>query len=279
MKYFLTFVLLTSLALMGQNTVEEQRQELYQTRAQLELTEKRISDLRSERARLTHTLQQDDVQLARVRSLSAEIAAAEQDKQEMIDRIRRAMYSIGQQMDAQKQELAQQLVSMYKYGRVFDLELLLSSQSMPDVYKKMFYMQMVAEANKQRIEQLAGLQADLVVQQSHFRYAAATLQSLQDEYERQRRLLQSDRDFRAASVANLKREETHKLAQGERLSQAAAELESLFDRLESQPQASAAPAQVLTKSSGLPWPVTGKVSMGFGVSTDTAAGSVRQPGP
>ncbi len=275
-RYALVFLLLAAVIVVAQSTVEEQRQQLYETRGQLENVERRLVDLRSERSTAQNRVMEDQDKLRLIRRLNAEIDAAQQEKQATLDRIRRAMYNIYEQVENQKQDLAQRLVALYKYGRLFDLELLLSTKTMPEVYRKLYYMRMIAEADNNRVSELLKLQADLGAQASHFKYAAASLLELQKEYEARQQKLQSDQEFRSQSIRTLGKEEADKTALAERLAAAAEEIERLLRQLESQPKGSqpAVTSTLATKPmGGLPWPVPGSVQTGFGDQTNAAYGT------
>ena len=250
--HVIAFLLLTSVVVLAQSTVDEQRQELCETRARLESVEKRLADLRSERSAAQNRAMEDEDKLRLVRRLTAEIDQAQHEKQVQVDRIRRAMFNIGEQIENQRHDLEQRLVGLYKYGRLFDLELLLSARSMPDVFRKLYYLRMIAEADNRRVNELIRLQADLNAQASHFKYAAASLRELQKEYEDRQQQLQVDKEFRSQTVSTLGREETAKAELAERLAAAAEEIERLLSRLEQQPPG-AAPAgtgALATKPSG-----------------------------
>jgi septal ring factor EnvC (AmiA/AmiB activator) len=275
-RYALVFLLAAAVIVVAQSTVDEQRQQLYETRAQLENVERRLADLNSELRAAQNQVVEDQDKLRLIRRLNAEIDAAQQEKQATLDRIRRAMYSIYEQIENQKQDLAQRLVALYKYGRVFDLELLLSAKTMPEVYRKLYYMRMIAEADNNRVNDLLRLQADLGAQASHFKYAAASLLELQKEYEARRQKLQSDQEFRSQSIRTLSKEEAANTALADRLAAAAEQIERLLRQLESQPKGTqpAVAGTLATKPmGGLPWPVSGSVQTGFGDQTNPAYGT------
>ena len=274
--HVVAFLLVFAVIVVAQSTVEEQRQELYETRARLETVEKRLTDLRAERSAAEHRVMEDEDKIRLVRRLSYEIDQAQAQKRAVLDRIRRAMFNIGEQIENQKQDLERRLVGLYKYGRLFELELLLSAKSMPDVYKKLYYLRMIAEADNRRVDELIRLQADLNAQASHFKYAAASLLELQREYDERQRKLQADREFRARTITNLNQEETTKAELAERLAAAAEEIERLLSRLEqSQPGTPSAGTGALATrpQGGLPWPVDGRVQVGFGDQTNAAYGT------
>lgn len=275
-RHALVFLLAAAVIVVAQSTVDEQRQQLYETRAQLESVERRLADLRSELSAAQNRAAEDQDKLRLVRQLNTEIDAAQQEKQATLDRIRRAMYSIYEQIQDQKQDLAQRLVALYKYGRVFDLELLLSTKTMPEVYRKLYYMRMIAEADNNKVTELLKLQADLGAQASHFKYAAASLLELQREYEARQQNLQSDQEFQSQSVRSLSKEEAAKSELADRLAAAAEQIERLLNQLESQPKGSqpAVAGTLATKPmGGLPWPVSGSVQTGFGSQTNPAYGT------
>jgi septal ring factor EnvC (AmiA/AmiB activator) len=248
-------------------SIEAQRQELVQTRDQLEAVERRLAELKDLRYHVQHSLEDDSIKLVKLRRLEVQIDQAQRDKEAAIARIRRAMYNVQQQIEERKDDLAQRLVTMYKYGRTFDLELLFSAKSMPDVYKKLFYMKMIAVADQRRMQELAELQGELVAEQTHFQYSAATLQGLQQEYLRQQQALKADQTFRAVQMSNLAQEEIDKQAMSERLAAAAEQIQHLVDSLEQVGEQSPGTPEQSTLKGGMPWPVTGAVKTGFGEQT------------
>jgi len=259
---FIMLLLLAFVSGFAQRSIDDQRLELYQTRQRLDDLERRLSELRGRKYQAERKLEKDEEDLLLIRRLAVEIDQAQHEKETIVGKLRQAMDDVQDQVELRKQDLAQRLVNMYKYGRLFELELLLKdARTLPDVYKKLFYMRMLAEADKRRMDELKQLQADLKVQQDHFRYAAAALRTLQDEYERKQHELESDKAFRAASLRNLRQEETAKEELAERLAQAASDIEHLLESLErEQPQAAA----TSTLPARLPWPAAGRVKTGFG---------------
>ena len=265
----------TPLGVASSSSIDAQRQELYQTRERLEQVERRLAELRASLHRAEDRLEKDEEDLAEIRRLDYQIELAKREKETAIAKIRRAMYNIQEQIDVRKQDLEERLVRIYKYGRLLDLELLLSARKLPDVYKKLFYMRMIAEADRHRAEELMQLQADLKTQQDHFKYASAALRDLQAEYERKQRQLRADRSFRAADIGNLTHETDTKEALAERLAAAAEELENLIRQLEKSQPPSAGPSTIPER---LPWPVSGRVKIRFGEQTGAAYSGRRNTG-
>ena len=258
---------------LGQSTIEAQRQELYETRARLEAVERRIVNLRQERSAAERSIVEDEERIATIRRLSYQIEQAQKEKEATIARIRRAMLDIQEQIEQRKQELAQRLIATYKYGRLFELDVLLSAKSLPEIYKKLYYLRMLAEADKARVDELHQLQADMRAQQDHFKYAAAALRQLQDEYDQKRRLLQADRDLKSAAVKSVQREVTFSEARAEQLAAAAEELEGLIQRLEADQASSGATSEPSAIIGRLPWPAPGRVKIGFGEQSAGPSGT------
>jgi septal ring factor EnvC (AmiA/AmiB activator) len=266
-------------AAQAQIGIDAQRQELYQTRERLEAVERRLVELRSTRRHLENLLEKTDDDLDELRRVTNQIAAAQREKDATIARIRRAMYNVQEQIDQRRQDLAERLVAMYKYGRLFELELLLSSKSMPEVFRKLYYMRMIAEADRQRITELAQLQSDLAAQHRHFRYAAASLQELQREYESRQRQLRARQELSRRDLSRVQTETADREEQAGRLAAAVVQIEALVKRLEQEAQASGAAPAPSTLTGSLSWPVSGTVKAGYGEQTDATYGtSVRNNG-
>lgn len=279
LSVLLAGILLVALTLLAQSSIDDQRQELYRTREQLESVERRLADLRVRRANAQHSLMEDEDRIALIRRLSAQIEQAQREKSETIERIRRAMYDIAVQVEARKQDLAGQLVTLYKYGRMNELEILFSSGSMPEAYRKLVYLKSLAEANRRRMDELKALQDDLKAQADHFRYSAAALRGLQTEYEARQRQLQADRELRAREISSLKGEEASKEELAEQLAAAAGQLEALIRKLEAAgPAPSGTTPGTSTLRTGLPWPVAGRLQTGFGAQTTAGGAEVRSSG-
>jgi septal ring factor EnvC (AmiA/AmiB activator) len=259
---------------LGQSSIEGQREQLYKTRQRLESVERRLVELHESRRRAQTSVMEDEEKIVLLRRLTAQIESAQREKEDALNKIRRAMLDIHEQIEQRKQDLAQHLIALYKYGRLFELDVLLSAKTMPEVYQRLFYMRMLAEADRSRMDELVQLETDLRAQQDHFKYAAASLRALQDEYDAKTRQLQADKTFRTEDIRNIKREESAKEALSEELAAAAEQLENLIQQLEqSQPQTPDAAPQSSTLTGTLPWPVSGRVTRGFGEQTGARYGT------
>ena len=239
-------------------------------RAEADLRNKKKSELNLSRelALLNRTLQQVKKEVG--------IAVAEQKKiRKKIGKQKSAVRASERSVKAIGKRLKNRLVALYKEGEAGALKVIFSSDSPTQMVQQYHYLTKVLEYDRellaefrqaiteqqQQLEQLKKLEQEkalLVKKQQDQQLIAETGRKLQARLLRQ---AQKDKARLAAEVKQLKRN--------------AARLKKLISDLEQQAEAVNLPvAESFAVGKGkLGWPVTGRVSIGFGKQKDSKLGT------
>jgi septal ring factor EnvC (AmiA/AmiB activator) len=160
-------------------------------------------------------------------------------------------------------------VGLYKHGRTFELEALLSTRSLPEIYRKMVYMRWIARADRKLVASLDSLKQQQTAQQARLVAARAELQRLQEEQGKQ----QTDLTLaKAAESSLLKKIRTERVASeslAEQLDSATRRLRALLVDLQRKRELKtpAGPSTFEKRKGRLPWPLRGTVIASFGSRT------------
>jgi len=248
-------------------------QQIRQNQAELERTRQRLTDIENQLAELTD---REQAGLARLRSLQEQIslirsylarlrnqAAARTSE---VAQVARRIQETATEAEIRKRELARRLESIYKYGRLNPLTALLSTRSVPEVYRKMIYLRWVARADQRLAAELKELNRRLDVQRSQLVAARAELARLQREQLDQEAKLSPAMAAESALLEKVRNDKAAGQALQRQLTESAAGLQSLLADLQrrreqARPEAA---AQFETAKGSLPWPLRGKVIATFG---------------
>ncbi len=199
MKQLLTYAtLLLCLALFtapssGQTEIKKRQAELENIRTQIRTLEEKIDrQKKNERASLD-LLDTYDHKAALVRRLITRLKSEEQDLQRQIDTTRKTIAMLEGHYRFLKDHYARYVVSIYKAGRVHDLELLLSSNSINQLYIRNEYLKHFSAQRKKDAENLVTKKSEIEETQSQ----------LQQQLTEQRRLIaeKGAEEDRLASLA------------------------------------------------------------------------------
>jgi septal ring factor EnvC (AmiA/AmiB activator) len=165
-----------------------------------------------------------------------------------------------------KQALGRRLVAIYKYGRLNPLEALLSTRSLPEIYRTMLNLRWVARADERVAAELSQLNLELALQRTRLVAAHDELERLQRERLIQQATLNSAVAAESALLKKVRSEKEAGQALQQQLAESAGRLRDLLAGLQrrkeqARPQGS---SDFETGRGTLPWPLRGKVIAGFG---------------
>lgn len=199
MKQLLTYVLLLlCLGVMpapgsGQTEIKKRQVELENIREQIRtLTQKITKQQKNEKASL-ELLDTYDRKASLVRRLITRLRAEEQELQHQIDTTRRTIALLEGQYRFLKDHYARYVASVYRSGRTHDLELLLSSNSLNQLYIRNEYLRRFSAQRKKDAETIVTKKGEIEDIQSE----------LQQQLTEQRRLIaeKGAEEDRLASLA------------------------------------------------------------------------------
>jgi murein hydrolase activator len=259
----------------AQETLSAQQLDLQiqQNEAQLEQTKQRLAEVENQLADLTG---REQAGLARLASLEEQIgltrnylarlrnqAAARSSE---IAQIARQIEQTSAEAASRKEALGRRLIAIYKYGQLNPLTALLSTRSVPEVYRKMLYLRWVVRADQRLAAELSRLNLELAQQRSRLIAAQAELERLQREQLDQQAKLNMAIAAESALLKKVRNEKETGQALQQQLTESTGRLQNLLAELQrrkerTQPQSA---TEFESEKGSLPWPLRGKVIATFG---------------
>jgi murein hydrolase activator len=248
--------------------------ELEQTRVRLQQVHDQLEQLGAREqvtlAKVNSYEEQITLTQRYVRQLRAQAVARTQEIATVALQTQQTTARIGQR----KRDLGRRLVSIYKYGRTFPLEALLSTRSLPEMYRKMVYLRWIARADRKLAGELSTLNARLAGQRQQLVAAHTDLLRLQDEQARQQVVLTSAKTSESTLLRTIRSQRGEREGLAAELEQAAGRLQALITDLERRRSQSPTSGSEFQAGRGkLPWPLHGAVISGFGAQTHPKYGT------
>ena len=254
-------------------SIQQLEEQIEQNEAQLEQTRQRLADVENQLADLTD---REQAGLARLASLQEQIgltrgylarlrsqAAARSGE---IAQVARQIEQTSAEAVSRKEALGRRLIAIYKYGQLNPLAALLSTRSVPEVYRKMLYLRWVVRADQRLAAELSQINRDLAAQRARLVAAQAELDRLQKEQLEQQAKLDVAIAAESALLRKVRSEKETGRALQQQLTESAGRLQDLVVGLQLRkqkalPQSS---AEFEAAKGSLPWPLRGKVIATFG---------------
>jgi septal ring factor EnvC (AmiA/AmiB activator) len=248
-------------------------QQIQQNQAQLEETKQHLTEVENQLADLTG---KEQAGLARLASLEEQIGLTRNylaklrnqtvARSSEIAQVAKQIEQTSAEAASRKEALGRRLIAIYKYGQLSPLTALLSTRSVPEVYRKMLYLRWVVRADQRLAAELSQLNLDLAAQRARLIAAQAELERLQREQLDQRAKLSSAIDVESALLKKVRGEKATGQALQKQLSESAGQLQNLLADLQHRKE-SALPqsaGEFETGKGSLPWPLRGKIIATFG---------------
>ena len=254
--------------------IARNQSELEQTRVRLQQVNDQVRQLgtREEATLAKVNSYEEQITLTRryVRQLQAQATARTREIATVALQTEQTTGRIGQR----KRDLGRRLVSIYKYGRTFPLEALLSTRSLPEMYRKLVYLRWIARADRKLAGELAALNARLDSQRQRLVAAHADLLRLQDEQARQQVVLGAAKTSESTLLRTIRSQRGEREGLAAQLEQAAGRLQALLTELARRRTQSPTSGNEFQAGRGkLPWPLRGAVISGFGAQTHPKYGT------
>jgi septal ring factor EnvC (AmiA/AmiB activator) len=246
--------------------IAQNQQELEQTRRRLGDIQQQLADLdakeQSSLARIASYEQQINLTRRYLRQIEVQAAARTRE----IARAARDIQRTESEVKARKGDLGRRLTGIYKYGRLFPLEALLSTRSLPEIYRKMIYLRWMARSDRRLAAELTGLSRRLSQQKSTLVGAQAALDKIKAEQTAQQNSLDSARADEAALLRKVQSGRETGEALRKQLAESANKLEAVIADLQHRRTESGTTDSGAfdTNRGKLLWPVTGRVIAAFG---------------
>jgi murein hydrolase activator len=259
------------------DTLDVQRldSEIQRNQSDLERTKQRLTEASGRLAELTA---KEQAGLARIASIEEQVGLTRKYLRQLEDQAAARTREIAQvarqiqqtttEVTNRKQALGRRLVGIYKYGRLYPLEALLSTRSLPEIYRKMIYLRRIARGDQRLAAELSQLNLQLALQRTRLIAAHTELERLQREQLVQQTTLNMTMAAESALLRKVRSEKETSEALQQQLAESAGRLEQMLAALQRRKEQTrdiaVAPSDFPGSKGNLPWPLRGKVIAGFG---------------
>lgn len=251
------------------DSIASAQRQLENTRLRLDELAARSADIerreQSSIGRLNVTEERIRLTEQHLRQLAAQVAARNAE----VMRVTTAICSTSTEIEARRSFLARRLVSVYKYSRTLHLQVFLSTQSVPELYRRVLGLRRICRADRRALEGLDRLSVRLDQQREQLLTARQDMERLMDEMRHREAELEHARDEEAEFLRRVREERAANHAVRVELEQSAQNLQGIISDLINRRAATDT-----TSSNGfarlkgmLPWPVAGRIVAGFGAKT------------
>ena len=255
--------------------VQQLDREIQQNQSDLEQTKQRLAEAGG---RLNELDAREQAGLARVATLEEQVNLTRRYIRQLEDQAAARTREIAQvarqiqqtttDVAKRKQDLGRRLTAIYKYGRLYPLEALLSTRSLPEVYRKMLYLRWVARGDQRLAAELSQLNLQLAIQRTRLIAAHTELERLQQEQLAQQPRLNSAVDAESALLKKVRSEKQASEVLQQQLAESAGRLQQMLTGLQKRKEQTrdlaVSPSDFSTSKGSLPWPLRGKVIAEFG---------------
>jgi murein hydrolase activator len=254
-------------------SVQQLDQQIQQNEAQLEETKQRLAEVENQIADLSGKEQAGLARLASLeeqigltRSYLARIRSQAAARSKEIAQVARQIEQTSAEAASRREALSRRLIAIYKYGQLSPLTALLSTRSVPEVYRRILYLRWVVRADQRLATELSQLNVDLALQRSRLIAAQSELERLQREQLDQQAKLSLAIAAESALLKKVRNDKETGQALQRQLTESTSRLQNLLADLQRRkenalPQAA---GDFETRKGDLPWPLRGKVIAAFG---------------
>lgn len=247
--------------------IKSHENELAQTRARLEGLREHIAKLDTSAKTSLARIEALREQVAVARRYISQLTKEFEDRTAEIAVVTNRIDETASSIKTRKRDLARRLTSIYKYGLTLELEAILSTRSLPEVYRKAFFLRRIARADKRKAQELAELNRLLAAERTRLFSARADLERLKDERLAEQERLAASEATESSLLEKVRSERQAKSELEKQLDAAADRLQRLIADLEREREKELAPADshyfVLNRGK-LPWPASGEVLARYG---------------
>jgi septal ring factor EnvC (AmiA/AmiB activator) len=246
--------------------IQENQAQLEQTKQRLTEVENQLADLAGKEQAGLARLASLEEQIGLTRSYLAKLKAQAAARSSEIAQVAGQIEQTSAEAASRKEALGRRLIAIYKYGELNPLTALLSTRSVPEVYRKMLYLRWVVRADQRLAAELSRLNLELALQRSRLIAAQAELERLQREQLDQQAKLNLAIAAESALLKKVRSEKETGRALQRQLAESTGRLQNLLAELQRRkekalPQTA---TEFETGKGNLPWPLRGKIIAGFG---------------
>jgi septal ring factor EnvC (AmiA/AmiB activator) len=255
-----------------QREIQESQRRLEQIRVERERLEREMGDVRNQVRDAAAELSNLERRLSATRSVLAEVEFQSDATAEQIEETTRNLLQARERMAEGEAILHRRLRDIYKMGPLHTVQVLLSAASFTDLLNRYRYLQRIAEFDRNLVERVKALEAELISVDEELRERMAQLGALRRDRLSEVAELRAVESERQAALREFRTREQATATRLEELEADEARLTGLIDALESRRReleaASLNPAVASSLTSAdaglLDWPVDGELIYNFG---------------
>ncbi|HTW90911.1 MAG TPA: peptidoglycan DD-metalloendopeptidase family protein [bacterium] len=246
--------------------IRQNQDQLEQTRQRLAEVENKLGDLSDKEQASLARLASLEEQIGLTRSYLAKLRAQAAARSTEIAQVARQIEQTSAQAASRKQALGRRLTAIYKYGQLSPLAALLSTRSVPEVYRKMLYLRWVVRADQRLAAELSELDLQLSLQRSKLLADQTELERLQQEQLDQQTKLSAAIAAESAVLKKVRNDKDAGQALQHQLTESTGRLQNLLADLQHRKENAqpVATSRFESQRGSLPWPLKGKVIATFG---------------
>lgn len=256
--------------------IQQLDREIRQNQSELEQTKQRLNDVGNQLAELTA---KEQAGLARIASLEEQVNLTRRYLRQLQDQAvarTREIAQVARQIEQttaevadRKQALGRRLTVIYKYGRLYPLQALLSTRSLPEIYRRMLYLRWMGRSDQRLAAELSQLNLALALQRTRLIAARTELERLQQERLAQQSKLSAAMTAESALLRKVRDEKETSKALQQQLTESTGRLQQLIAGLQLKKEQASSNlgtqhSAFSTLRGSLPWPLRGQIIAGFG---------------
>lgn len=257
-------------------TADDKRAELERTRQALERTRQEIRALANREKSVVERVGLVDTKIALTQKLIGGLKEAQAGKKKEIDTLTATIATIERHQERLAADLKERLVTIYKRSRFLELELVLGAQSLPDIYRRIFYLRTIAQVDRARFDQYRAVQVKLESDRVELGRSFDALTALRIEREAEEDSLGAAKQEGQKTLDQIRNQKKAKEAAAEELRRAAERLANLISSFETKRGRRVTPAgeHFVERGRGkLSWPYHGPIVSGFGTQSHPVYGT------
>jgi septal ring factor EnvC (AmiA/AmiB activator) len=255
--------------------IERTERELESIRRDLAEKRKRAEDLAGQESDLRAEIGRINEEIRLNRSLLDKLAEQKRVLQDDLEYSRQDLVVAEGVLDQSRVLLNKRLRSIYKFGRGQAMEVLLTSKTFADVAKRVYYLSMIADHDREIIEDFTEQVESKRILVEYIAEKKDRIESVEREARVEAENLRMKKEQRDGLVAQLKEKRYYYENLARELEEASRNLETVIGALESRAEALAeADATFEGRMGTLMWPCDGEVISEYGMETHPRFGTI-----
>ncbi|MEO0080241.1 MAG: peptidoglycan DD-metalloendopeptidase family protein [candidate division WOR-3 bacterium] len=241
------------------------QRQLEATKQRLSELEQKLTDLKTREKNILEKLDTYNEQITLIKRYITQLTAQINIRSREVMKVTTDIAATRQQIQLRREQLTQRLINVYKYARILPLQVVFSTKTLPELWRRVLYLRWIARSDRKILCELRELNTQLSRQQEELMAARAELERTIQEYRLQEEQLSSAQAREAALLQRVRNERAANDSIRTELLAASQNLQRLVAELTDRRAQQQTGTHYFERNKGkLPWPIRGKVIAGFG---------------